>query len=111
LAGVKYLPWQILNRRPALAPLAEAEGKTDPRPVLVHFLSALKAFVLVPIFPLLGYYLLDQTGISKSLVGAGMIHPAILGEGFGHVGLCFSLHYVLDGFRGLIKGIRCLLGQ
>lgn len=76
-----------------------------------HFVSALKSFTLVPLFPFLGYYLLDQTGVSLQLVNMGLIPKAILGEGFGHVGLCFSIHYIFTGARDLGKGFYSLYKQ
>ena len=105
LAGIKYFPWQMVNRRSVLSSVSERKAQ----PGVTHFMSALKAFLMVPLFPVLGYCLLDQTGFSQTLVKTGFIPTAILGEGFGHVGLCFSLHYVLDGFRGVIKGVQALL--
>lgn len=105
LTDVNYLSWQALN------PSAD-EASPVSRGLVVgrsHFLSALKAFLLVPLFPLAGYWLLDQTGISHALVKGGLIPSAILGEGFGHVGLCFSLHYILDGIKGLMRGVQCIV--
>lgn len=67
--------------------------------------SALKYFLLVPLFPLLGYYLLDQSGFSQWLIAVGVIPAEILGEGFGHVGLCFSIHYLFSGLREIGKAI------
>jgi hypothetical protein len=64
--------------------------------------------LLVPVFPLLGYYLLDQTGISHFLMTRGIIPAGILGEGFGHVGLCFSIHYVGKSFQYFWKALSSL---
>ena len=72
------------------------------------FLAALKCFLLVPVCPLLGYYLLDLTGFSHWLVTQGLIPARILGEGFGHVGLCFSIHYVFTGVREFYRALRFL---
>jgi hypothetical protein len=72
-------------------------------------LSALKFFLLVPLFPLLGYYLLDQTGFSQWLITAGVIPGQVLGEGFGHVGLCFSIHYLFNGLREIGKAIHIFM--
>lgn len=69
---------------------------------------ALGYALLIPVFPLLGYMGLDQTGISAWLVAQGWIPQAILGEGFGHVGLCFSLHYVIAALRSLWSGLRVM---
>ena len=74
-------------------------------------LEALKCFVLVPIAPLVGFYLLDQTGFSHWLIVQGFIPKQILGEGFGHVGLCFSIHYVFTGVRELFRAVRLILSQ
>lgn len=74
-----------------------------------HGLAALKSFLLVPLLPLLGYWLLDQTGVSQWLVEIGIIPAAILGEGFGHVGLCFSIHYLFNGILSGWKALRVLL--
>lgn len=74
-----------------------------------EFLSALKSFLMVPLCPMLGYYLLDQTGISQAMVTQGLIPQEILGEGFGHVGLCFSIHYAFNGVQSLFKGVAGLL--
>lgn len=73
-----------------------------------HGLAALKFFLLVPLLPLLGYWLLDQTGVSQWLVEVGIIPGAILGEGFGHVGLCFSIHYLFNGVRSSWKALKAL---
>lgn len=70
---------------------------------------ALKSFLLVPLFPLVGFWLLDQTGFSQWLIGTGFMPEAILGEGFGHVGLCFSIHYLFTGFRAAWKAISLLV--
>lgn len=72
-----------------------------------HFSLALKALLMVPLFPLLGYWLLDQTGISQAMVTSGLIPKAILGEGFGHVGLCMSIHYLIQGGQSLVRAITC----
>ena len=68
--------------------------------------QALKNLLLVPIFPLCGYVLLDQTGVSQALVSYQIVPKAILGEGFGHVGLCFSIHYFAAALQALWKGYR-----
>jgi hypothetical protein len=104
LTDVNYLSWQALN--PSVDDAPPIRGRVSIGGT--HFLSALKSFLLVPIFPLAGYWLLDQTGISHAVVKAGLMPSAILGEGFGHVGLCFSLHYILDGMKALIKGAQCV---
>ncbi|HEY9687073.1 MAG TPA: hypothetical protein V6C52_08880 [Coleofasciculaceae cyanobacterium] len=62
--------------------------------------------LLIPVFPVLGYYGLDQSGVSDFLVSHGLMIREILGEGFGHVGLCFSLHYVMNAAGALYKACR-----
>jgi hypothetical protein len=62
--------------------------------------------VLIPVFPMFGYYGLDQSGISDFLVSNGLMIREVLGEGFGHVGLCFSLHYVVNAGRAFYKACR-----
>jgi hypothetical protein len=64
---------------------------------------ALKSFLYVPLFPLLGHYLMDQTGISQWMITVGIVPAQILGEGFGHVGLCFSIHYLFNGLKAVWK--------
>jgi hypothetical protein len=73
-------------------------------------LTGCKALILVPIFPMLGYYLLDQSGLSHWMVVHGLIPDRILGEGFGHVGLCFSIHYVFKGLRQLFRAGKIFWG-
>ena len=73
-------------------------------------LTGCKALILVPIFPMLGYYLLDQSGLSQWMVVHGLIPARILGEGFGHVGLCFSIHYVFKGLRQLFRAGKIFWG-
>lgn len=103
MVGVKSLPQALTSR------FSGAEA-SDGKMALAapEFLSALKFFLLVPLFPVAGYCLLDQTGVSQFLVGHGVIPQPILGEGFGHVGLCFSVHYVFSGLRSLVKGLGLL---
>jgi hypothetical protein len=72
----------------------------------VYWGQAAKNLLLIPIFPLCGYVLMDQTGISHALVQSGLVPRAILGEGFGHVGLCFSIHYLATAIQCLWKGFR-----
>jgi hypothetical protein len=74
-----------------------------------HGMAALKYFLLVPVFPFLGYWLLDQTGCSAWLVSSGFVPQAILGEGFGHVGLCFSIHYLFSGLHAIWKALSLML--
>lgn len=65
-----------------------------------------KSVILIPVFPVLGYYGMDQTGVSAFMVQQGWMPHQVLGEGFGHVGLCFSLHYVVNAGRFLYKACR-----
>jgi hypothetical protein len=104
LVGVKSLPSVINNRFSAQRVSFNKSGM-----VQTEFISAAKFFLLVPLCPVIGYFLLDQTGFSGFLVRQGLIPHAILGEGFGHVGLCFSVHYVFNGVKALIKGLNSLL--
>ncbi len=62
--------------------------------------------LMVPVFPMAGYLLLDRTGISHAMIQSGLIPKAVLGEGFGHVGLCFSLHYVIHAVQDIYYGLR-----
>ena len=63
----------------------------------------MRYFLLVPVCPFLGYWLLDQTGFTQALIDWNIVPQAILGEGFGHVGLCFSIHYMASGLQALWK--------
>lgn len=105
MVGAKSLSQAVIGRfsQDVSTPLKkEGESKSE-------FLSALKSFLLVPLCPLLGYYLVDQTGISHAMVVQGLIPQEILGEGFGHVGLCFSIHYAFNGVQSLFKACQALL--
>ena len=102
MVGAKSLQRQMNSRSSSAWSLPEHKtGRAVP-----FLVSAVKYFCLVPVFPLLGFYMLDQTGFSHWLVAQGLIPVEILGEGFGHVGLCFSIHYVFTGFRELFRAIR-----
>lgn len=104
MVGVKSLPQALTSRfTDVVAPSGKATLAN------AEFLAALKFFLLVPLFPVAGYCLLDQTGVSQFLVEHGAIPHPILGEGFGHVGLCFSVHYVFSGLRSLVKGLALLV--
>jgi hypothetical protein len=100
LASVKPISIQVVPSATKSAGLSQRW-----RLVGESFFSALKYFLLVPLFPLLGYYLLDQTGVSQWLITVGVIPGQILGEGFGHVGLCFSIHYLFNGLREIGKAL------
>lgn len=71
-----------------------------------YWAEAGRNLVLVPIFPLCGSLLLDQTGVSASLVQSGLIPQSILGEGFGHVGLCFSIHYLAAALQCVWRALQ-----
>ncbi|HEY9745045.1 MAG TPA: hypothetical protein V6C99_02380 [Oculatellaceae cyanobacterium] len=89
------------------APVALLQSTNQQRPKgNVYWSLAVKNLLLVPVFPLLGYVLMDQTGVSQALINCGLIPKAILGEGFGHVGLCFSIHYLAAALQCLWKGFR-----
>lgn len=106
MVGAKSFQRQINGRSSGWSLQSGSLGQSVP-----FFMAALKCFLLVPVFPMLGYYLLDQTGFSHWLVTQGLIPARILGEGFGHVGLCFSIHYVFTGFREVYRAVRLLLRQ
>lgn len=106
MVGVKSLQQQLNGRFTGWSLQWDKLGQISP-----FLMAALKYLVLVPVFPLLGYYLLDQTGVSHWLVSQGLIPARILGEGFGHVGLCFSIHYVFTALGELLKAARILLRQ
>jgi hypothetical protein len=63
----------------------------------------LRSLLMIPVFPLAGYLLMDQTGLSQWIVQVGLLPARMVGEGFGHVGLCFSVHYVINAVRFLRK--------
>lgn len=100
MASVKPISIQISKPAPLAAPISNRGNLSGE-----YLLSALKYFLLVPLFPLLGYCLLDQTGISQWLITVGVIPAEILGEGFGHVGLCFSIHYLFSGLQAIWKAL------
>ena len=72
----------------------------------VYLKRGLKNLVMIPILPLSGYFLLDATGVTNLLIGHSPMMTRILGEGFGHAGLCFSLHYVFESVKYFYKGLR-----
>jgi hypothetical protein len=109
LVGVKTLQRQVDSRVDTRHDASQGAPWTRLGQCVPFFWAAVKCFVLVPIFPMAGYYLLDQTGVSHWLMVQGIIPAGILGEGFGHVGLCFSIHYVFTGFRELFRGFRLLV--
>jgi hypothetical protein len=106
LVGVKSFQRQLNGRLTGWQLRSGSVGQSVP-----FFMAALKCFFLVPVFPMLGYYLLDQTGFSHWMIVQGLIPARILGEGFGHVGLCFSIHYVFTGFHEMFRAFRAILRQ
>jgi hypothetical protein len=86
-----------------MRPSHHTKAASGWRPVFKHLLMA-------PVFPMAGYLLLDQTGISHFLVQAGWIPKIVLGEGFGHVGLCFSLHYVVNAVKAVSQQLFLRFG-
>jgi hypothetical protein len=71
-----------------------------------HFKEGLKNVLYVPILPAIGYLGLDATGVSSAIAADSAALKAILGEGFGHAGLCFSLHFVIKAGWHFWKTIR-----
>lgn len=53
----------------------------------------LKNILLIPIPAIAGYLTLDATGLTDLAAGASPAVERILGEGFGHAGFCYGLHY------------------
>ncbi len=70
-----------------------------------HFKLSLKNILLIPVLPLIGYFCLDATGVTDMVIHHNPIMQRIMGEGFGHAGLCFSLHYVLQAGRHFWLGL------
>lgn len=97
MASAKPLPIQLIQ--------PQEKAVETIKPATTHWWAALKYLLLVPLFPLLGYYLLDQSGFSQWLIQMGIVPQAILGEGFGHVGLCFSIHYLVSAACAVWKAL------
>lgn len=104
MANVKPIALQLVQSESSVSEISRRRRLSG-----LHGMAALKSILLVPVFPLLGYWFLDQTGFSEWLVGTGFVPSAILGEGFGHVGLCFSIHYLFTGLRSGWKAISLFL--
>ena len=71
-----------------------------------HLKEALKNVLLIPVCPAIGYFCIDATGLTYLITAH---HPAlirIVGEGFGHAGLCYSLHFVFKACRHLWQAIK-----
>ncbi|MEM0952097.1 MAG: hypothetical protein AAGI66_08160 [Cyanobacteria bacterium P01_H01_bin.74] len=69
-------------------------------------LNALFYALLIPVIPFLAYFLLDKTGVSLWLVQNNIIPKVILGEGFGHVAFCFSIHYCIQSIQYLLTCLK-----
>lgn len=94
----------MVNAKPLTLSVAQPESAVSEsarrrRLSIRYGWLAFRAILLVPALPLMGYWLLDQTGFSQWLIATGIMPAAILGEGFGHVGLCFSIHYLFTALR------------
>lgn len=69
--------------------------------------SALKNILLIPIPPAIGYLLFDKTGITAQISHLhSSLHNIIGHEGFGHVGLCFSVHYLVNAGRDIWNALK-----
>jgi len=93
---------------PLIPPAIDLTNGTKTR--REHLKLALKNLVMIPILPATLLIGLDQTpGMSVSITDyIAHDNPAmtrVLGEGFGHAGLCFSLHFVFNAGRHLWKSI------
>ncbi|MBY0449979.1 MAG: hypothetical protein K2X01_05075 [Cyanobacteria bacterium] len=67
---------------------------------------AAKNALLIPVLPLAGYWGLDATGVTETIASHSPMMERILGEGFGHAGLCFSLHFVLQAVQGVYYALK-----
>jgi hypothetical protein len=70
-----------------------------------HLRQGLINAAKVPVLPILFYYSLDATGVTDALAANGEAWSRILGEGFGHAGLCFSIHYVINAAKSFSKAV------
>jgi len=73
-----------------------------------HLVKALRYALLVPVLPLVGYFAFDATGLTSLMIGHNTMLTRIIGEGFGHAGMCFSLHYVFQSGKHLWKSLQLL---
>jgi hypothetical protein len=68
--------------------------------------KSLKNLALFPIPPAIGYLMFDCSGLTQSI---SSLHPSlhqIIGhEGFGHAGLCFGLHYLVQSGKALWQAV------
>jgi hypothetical protein len=85
---------------------AEASSTTKRE----YFLKGLKNIAMIPVFPLVGFLSLDYTGVTEFLANQSEALKQILGEGFGHVGLCFSVHYFINAGKSFWKALKLSKG-
>lgn len=71
-----------------------------------QLMKALRNILLIPVLPFIGYFGLDATGVTESIAQKSPAMERILGEGFGHAGLCFSLHYVMGAGSHLWRAAK-----
>lgn len=69
-----------------------------------HFKTSLKNFLLIPLFPIIGYFAFDAPGITDRITERSAPMSRIMGEGVGHIGACFSAHYLVNSLAHLYKG-------
>jgi hypothetical protein len=87
----------------------QTEARTTlhrPKKRAFHLTKALRYGLMVPVLPLAGYFLLDATGLTNLIIGHNTILARIIGEGFGHAGMCFSLHYVFQSGKHFWKSVQ-----
>ena len=65
-----------------------------------------KNLLMVPVAPMIGYLLFDATGVTAAIAGMNPVLHQILGEGFGHVGLCYSAHNVLTAGKAFFRAFQ-----
>ncbi len=92
------------QNKPTVAQSIEMLERREARKA--HFLQCLKNFLMIPVVPLVGYFCLDQTGVTALMTQHSPMMHHIMGEGFGHIGACFSLHYVFKSFSHFGKAIK-----
>ena len=72
----------------------------------LYLIKGLRNICLIPVLPLVMYLALDASGFSSFLASQSDMLKRMWGEGFGHAGLCFSLHFVLDASKSFWKAWR-----
>ena len=105
MAGLFHAPAPAYNDKSSLETPLTADIDSPSMGRVEHFKESLKNMLMIPVLPAIGYLGLDATGISGFLTQDSAALKTILGEGFGHAGLCFSLHYVLSAGWHFWKGI------